>query len=172
MPSHSHSTAPKFNPNQPHELCHYFSELGAQLLVNSITNKQDQKMQAICYLDIDSTKLWESLAQFELASPYDEFTVAVYKLYSGSEDECKWSVADMERLVKDQACSEIVNITDLGTYHQSFLTIASFLCKKDHNSEAKQSHTYVRGFKTDLWACVTHHLELKLCKGPERGPMC
>jgi hypothetical protein len=130
MPSRSHSTTPKFNPDQPHKLCHYFSKLGVQPLVSGITNKQDQKRSAIRYLDIDSAKLWESLAQFDPASTYEEFTAAVYKLYPGSEDEHKWSVADMERLVEDQVCSGIANVADLGAYHRSFLTITSFLHKR------------------------------------------
>jgi hypothetical protein len=145
MPAHGHSTAPKFDSTQPRELRRYFNELELLFETCGIINNIVKKQHAFRYLDIDSCKLWESLSEYNAASRWDIFRVAVHRLYPGSEDDRKWSISDMDKLVREQLHIGIIEVTDLGTYYRVFFNITQFLCTKQRISEAKQSRAFVHG---------------------------
>ena len=167
MPARGHRTAPSFTPNQPHELCRYFAELNRLFTECNITDATEKKQQACRYLDIDSAELWESLTEYTPAHSFDEFATAVYKLYPGSEDERKWSISDMDKLVGEQLRIGIFDIHELGTYYRAFFAITQFLRSKNRISEAEQSRAFVRGFQPDLWNKISRRLELKF---PDQYP--
>jgi hypothetical protein len=102
MPVREHRTAPTFTADQPRELRRYFQELNNLFTDCQVADDQTKKSYACRYLDVDSTKLWELLPEFQATSTYSRFIEAVYKLYPGSEDERKWSIADMDNLVGEQ----------------------------------------------------------------------
>jgi hypothetical protein len=62
---------------------------------------------------------------------FDEFKSAIFKLYPGSESECKWTIADMDKLVEEQLRTGILNILYLGNYYRVFYTITKFLLTKN-----------------------------------------
>jgi gag-polyprotein putative aspartyl protease len=161
MPARGHATAPKFDPKQPRELRRYFEELELLFATANITGDDAKKKQARRYLDIDSAELWQTLPEFDHQHTYIQFTEAVYKLYPGSEDERKWSIADMDKLVTEQHQSGITDASALGIYHRGFLTITQFLRAKSRLSEAEQSRAFVRGFQKNLWQRIARRLELK-----------
>src|ERR1700677_4066959 len=102
MPARSHSSTPKFTADQPRELQRYFQELEILLDSARIVDAQIIKKHACRYLDVDSVELWESIAEYAAPSTFDEFKRAIFKLYSGSEDERKWTITDMDKLVREQ----------------------------------------------------------------------
>jgi hypothetical protein len=161
MPPCSHWTAPKFNPNQPWELRRYFSELDLLFDTCNITNSDIKKQQACQYLDIDSADLWESIPQFGTSTSYKDFRNTIYKFYPSSDDEHRWSVADMETLIFEQLHRGVFDLNDLGSYHQSFFTITHYLCLKNCISDAEQSKAFLRGFQSSVLARIEHRLELK-----------
>jgi len=81
---------------------------------------------------------------------YDEFIKAVHTLYPGSEEERKWSVTDMDKLVGERLRLGVLSLGDLGDYYHQFYTITSFLWSKHRLSEAEQSRAFVRGFQPYL----------------------
>ena len=91
---------PQFGAKQPRELHHYFSDLDHCFGRAQIADDAEKKKHACRFIDVDTSKLWESLTEFNnIAKTYVNFCQAVYTLYPGSEEECKWSVANVDKLV-------------------------------------------------------------------------
>jgi hypothetical protein len=167
MPPRGHRTAPSFSPDQPRELRRYFQELDSLFTQCSIADDQAKKKLACRYLDVDSAELWESLTEYDPTKSYADFIAAVYKLYPGSEDERKWSISDMDKLVGEQLRVGIYDASELGIYYRAFFAITQFLRTKNRISEAEQSRAFVRGFQPDLWNKIARRLELKF---PDQYP--
>jgi hypothetical protein len=65
-----------------------------------VTDSEEKKKHACCYVDVDTSELWETLPEFlDASKTYEDFAKAIYALYPGSDEERKWSVADMDKLV-------------------------------------------------------------------------
>jgi hypothetical protein len=116
MPPQGHGSAPKFTPNVPRELQRYFKEL--ELLFGPAQVVNDMEKKHTCrYVNIDMADLWEAIPEFDVTKTFDEFTSAIFKLYLGSESECKWTIADMDKLVGEQLWMGILDISDLRNYY-------------------------------------------------------
>ena len=85
-------------------------------------------------------------------APYQKFVDAVCQLYSGSNAEQHWLIADMDRLVEETLRTGISSLTDLGKYHRDFITITTFLIMKNCLTTPEQSHTFAHGFPLELWS--------------------
>jgi hypothetical protein len=48
---------------------------------------------------------------------FNKFKSAIFKLYPGSESKCKWTIADMDKLVREQLQIGIFDISDLRNYY-------------------------------------------------------
>jgi len=162
MPARGDRSAPQFDPQQPRELRRYFADLDFAFGCAAITERAEKKKHACRYVDVDTADLWESISEFAGAATYDEFVKAVHALYPGSEEERKWSVADMDKLVGERSRLGVLSLGDLGDYYRQFYTITSFLRSKHRLSEAEQSRAFVRGFQPDLWTRISQRLQLKL----------
>src|SRR5277367_5901529 len=161
MPARGHSTAPKFNPTQPRELRRYFNELEMLFLGCNITDSDLMKKHACRYVDIDTSELWESIPEYATNISFNAFRIAVHKLYPSSEDDRKWSISDMDKLVSEQLRIGIFNASDLGLYFRAFYNITKFLATKNRISDAEQSRAFVRRFRPGLWSRIARRLELK-----------
>jgi hypothetical protein len=150
MPACGHLTAPKFDPTQPCKLCRYFDELDMLFTACSITNSDQMKRHACCYLDIDSTELWESVPEFTTGVLFNNFRTAIHKLYPSSKNNCKWSISDMDKLVSEQLHVRIFDASNLGMYYRLFYNITQFLHTKNRILEAEQSRAFVQGFQPSL----------------------
>ena len=114
MPSRDH-LAPKFEPKQPHELHRYFNNLDFAFTQAGVTDRTEMKQHTCCYVDVNTTELWETLTEYmDLTKTYDEFKTAVHALYPGLDEERKWSVADMDKLVGKRMYIGIISLGDLG----------------------------------------------------------
>jgi hypothetical protein len=61
---------------------------------------KEKKKHACQFVDVDTSKLWETLPEFsDAAKTFKEFVKAVHTLYPGSKEECKWLVANIDKLV-------------------------------------------------------------------------
>jgi len=162
MPSRGDRSAPQFDPKQPRELRRYFADLEFMFTRAGITDSEEKKKHACRYVDVDTSELWETLPEFSDASKmYEDFAKAIYALYPGSDEERKWSVADMDKLVGERSRIGIISLGDLGEYYRQFLAITTFLRSKTRLSEAEQSRAFVRGFPPDLWRIISQRLQLK-----------
>ncbi|KAF8237967.1 hypothetical protein L208DRAFT_1244671, partial [Tricholoma matsutake] len=139
----------------------YFEELELLFPTCSVTESNLMKKHTCHYLDIDSSKLWESLPEYQPGTSFNEFRTAVHKLYPGSEDDRKWSISDMDKLVGEQLSVVIFDANNLGMYYRAFYNINHFLRAKNGILEAEQSRAYVRGFQPGLWTRIARRLKLK-----------
>ncbi|KIM77114.1 hypothetical protein PILCRDRAFT_12292 [Piloderma croceum F 1598] len=58
--------------------------------------------------------LWESITEYSNAQKtYGDFVKAVQGLYPGVEEERKWSIADMDKLVGERSCLGVLSLGDL-----------------------------------------------------------
>ena len=162
MPARGDRSAPKFDPKRPRELRRYFADLEFILDRAQITDETEKKKHASRYVDVDTSELWEMLAEFSDANKsLSDFQATVHELYPRSDEERKWSVANMDQLVGERSCIGIMSLAELGEYYCSFLAITTFLRNKGRLSEAEQSCTFVRGFLPDIWRTVSQRLQLK-----------
>ena len=100
MPARGDRSAPRFDPQQPRELRRYFADLDFAFTRAAIAERAEMKKQACRYVDVDTADLWESISEYaNQQSTYEDFVKAVHALYPGSEEERKWSVANMDKLV-------------------------------------------------------------------------
>jgi hypothetical protein len=118
MPACGDRIAPQFDLTHPRELRHYFSNLNFILGHAGVIDNTEMKQHAIRYVDIDTSELWEAMPEYlNHTKTYTEFRIAIYKLYPRSEEERKWSVADMDKLVGEQQRLGVLSLRDLGDYH-------------------------------------------------------
>jgi hypothetical protein len=146
MPAHGQATALRFDPPQPHELQRYFSDLDILFAASHVTEAAEKKTHVCRYIDIDTADLWVSLPKHNTTSTYKVFRTAIYKLYPRSEEEHKWSISDMDKLIGEQLCFGIFSTHKLVVYYCTFYNITRFLIIKNCISEAKQSRAFICGF--------------------------
>jgi hypothetical protein len=141
----------------------YFADLDFAFSRAGITDVSEKKNHACRYVNVDTADLWESIAEYsDVQKTYEEFIKAVQSLYPGAEEERKWSVADMDKLVGERSRLGVLSLGDLGDYYRQFYTITTFLRSKQRLSAAEQSRAFVRGFQPDLWSRISQRLQLKL----------
>src|SRR6266568_4820112 len=101
MPPQNHSSTPRFNSAKPRELLIYFSEL--ELLFDSaqISNDQEKKENAQCYLQYEDFELWGTLPECQSPTTYEEFKAAVLCLNPGANTEHQYCLADINHLISD-----------------------------------------------------------------------
>src|SRR6202789_1642438 len=170
IPARGHSIAPKFDPTQPWEIRRYFNELEMLFLGCNIMDSDLMKKHACQYVDIDTSKLWESIPEYATGTSFNTFRIAVHKLYPGSEDNRKWSISNMDKLVGEQLRIGIFNASDLGLYFRAFYNITKFLTTKNRISDAEQSRAFVRGFQPGLWSHIARRLEFKYPNNSPENP--
>jgi hypothetical protein len=122
--------------------------------VAGVMDSDQMKTHACQYINIDTAELWESLPEFAAGTSYNAFKTAIQKLYPGSENDCKWSITDINKLVSEQLQVGIFNVSDLGMYYCSFYNITQFLHMKNCILEAEQSRAFIHGFQSGLWAQI------------------
>ena len=140
MPARGDRSAPRFDPQQPRELRRYFADLDFVLSRAGVLDIAEKKKHACRYVDVDTADLWESIGEYsDVQKTYEEFIKAVQSLYPGAEEERKWSVADMDKLVGERSRLGVLSLGDLGDYYRQFYTITTFLRGKQRLSAAEQS---------------------------------
>ena len=161
MPARGDRSAPNFDPKQPRELRRFFVDLDFAFGRANITDRTEKKKHACRYVDVDTADLWEAISEYaDVDKTYEEFVKTVHTLYPGSEEERKWSVADMDKLVGERSRLGVLSLGDLGDYYRQFYTITTFLRGKQRLSAAKQSQAFLRGFQPDLWGRISQRLQL------------
>jgi hypothetical protein len=142
------------------ELQQYFKDLELLFILALIVSDIEKKIQASCYVDIDTVDLWESIPEYKATQTYGEFKAVIFKLYPGSEAEHRW-IVDMDKLVAEQLQTRILDVAAPGNYYCMFYTVTSFLLMGNHISKAEKSRAFVRGLQPALWYCISQHLEIK-----------
>ena len=98
---------------------------------------------------------------------FEGFKTALQDLYTGSKEERKWMVVDMDQLIGEWWCLGILLLADLGNYYRQFLAITTFLKGKHRLSNDEQSCAFAREFSADRWRTILQRLQLK---APDHHP--
>lgn len=161
MPSRGASKAPRFSPDEPRELRRYFQDLENLFTNFGITEDAVKKHYACHYVNIETSDLWSSISAYGTAVSWDNFVQAIYKLYPGTDDEQRWTIADMDALVGSQLRIGIYDKTTLLNYYRPFITITEYLLKKNRISKAEQCRAFLRGFQQAFLVEIHRRLEIK-----------
>ena len=168
MPSYRHHTTPKFSEDQPRELRRFFEELANLFGPANITPEADKKAQTVCYVEVDTVDMWKSLPEYSDPNfTYEDWKKKVVSLYPGTNEEKRWTITDMDKLIGEHARMGIYMIRDFEAYYHTFYMISMFLVQKNRMSQAEQSRLFIKGLSTDLW----HKIFTRLCiKEPDHDP--
>jgi hypothetical protein len=83
------SSAPNFTPDVPRELQCYVKKLELLFGPAQVVDNMEKKKHACQYVNINTADLWEAIPEFNVTKTFNEFKSAIFKLYPGSESECK-----------------------------------------------------------------------------------
>ncbi|KAJ7017021.1 hypothetical protein C8F04DRAFT_1280202 [Mycena alexandri] len=94
-------TAPTFDSTNPRELPRFFTDLEFHFTCCGVTDSTEKKSHATRFLRFRDQDAWESLPEFTTATTsYLEFKAAAVKLYPGTDADKKYTLADLDVLVK------------------------------------------------------------------------
>lgn len=126
------------------------------------------KSHAIQCVDVDTAELWQTLDAYSNHDiPFNEFRAAVCRLYPGADNDRKWTMAKLEKLVADRKTLGILTQGDLCEYHRAFKATSTYLVSKKRLSEAEQLQAFTRGFRPPLWDRIIQRLQVKY---PDHDP--
>jgi hypothetical protein len=161
MPARNHSSAPRFNSAKPRELPIYFQELELLFVDNHVLHDQTKKEHARRYLPHEDFELWGSLQEFGATYTYQQFKIAVMKLYPGATEERKYARADVDRLIGERLRLGIQSAEDLSTYYRQFYVMTKYLVDLERMARHEQSRAFLTGFQPELANRVHQRLQLK-----------
>jgi len=162
MPARGHSSAPKFDSKVPRELPRYFAELEVLFQKCKINDDQEKKIWARHYTDIDTADTWSFLPECtDNTKSYNEFVQAVKRMYPGTSDTRRWTIADMDKLIGEQLRIGIHSISELSSFYLKFYKVTQFLVSKGSMATTEQSRAFMRAFQPTLVRRIMHRLEVK-----------
>ena len=127
MPSSRHHTAPKSFEDQPWELRRFFEELANLFGPANITTEADKKAQTMHYVEANTMDMWKSLPEYSNPNfTYEDWKKEVVSLYPGTNEEKRWTLADVDKLIGECARMGIYMIGDFRAYYCAFYTISMF----------------------------------------------
>ncbi|KAF5380618.1 hypothetical protein D9615_004771 [Tricholomella constricta] len=160
MPARGQSSAPTFVPERARELRRYFSDLNHLFIECNVVDEQEKKTHTTRYTDIDTADLWEQLDEFAVGTTYDDWRKAIMALYPGASEERKYSMADLDYLIRERHRLGIQSNSDLGEYYRQFLSVTQFLVSKNRLSINERDRQFRRAFQSDLWSRIHRRLEI------------
>ena len=95
--------------------------------------------------------MWKSLPEYsDLNFTYEDWKKKVVSLYPGANEEKRWTLADVDKLIGECARMGIYTIGDFGAYYCAFYMTSVFLVQKNRMSQAEQSRLFIKGLSTNL----------------------
>ena len=167
MPLHGERSALEFT-GDGRTLRWFWEDLDRLLERAAVAGVEDKMYWATVYASEDDGFLWKDIAKARVTDAgaqrgltWDEFKSRVSKLYLNADDDRRYTVADLEQLVRQTAAKGIRMQTDLGDYHREFLKRSKFLIHKNRLGEVEEKRWFVKGFDSELWG----HMEQLLLAG-------
>ena len=102
MPTHREHGAPTFDATKTHQLPRFFKELEYLFDHANMTKDDKKKKQLLCYVDYDIKQIWEMFPEYEdTTKAYAEFKAVIISYYPEASGEFKYSLRDMDPLVRE-----------------------------------------------------------------------
>ena len=171
MPAKGHPTAPTFDPNDPFAFHGYFLELETLFKRCGVVDDTEKKQWAVRYLQYLTADLWRTLPEYsDETKSYEDFKKALRTLYPGSDDNHKYSMADLDKVVQHHQSVGMANTYDLAAYYRDFFAILEYLKKQKWMASLEQDRKFREGFPPRIWMHVENRLLLKNPDHPRGVP--
>jgi hypothetical protein len=157
MPAKNDPSAPRFD-SSPKCLQPFFDEV-EYLATEAGLHDTDKIQQSLHYASTDDVELWNLLTESR-QSMFSVFHTAVLQIYPGSDDDRRYSTADLQQFIHNQQKQTITTQIELGQYHQDFLCIAIFLHDHGRIADNEWDRAYLNGIHAELQAQVQARLQL------------
>ncbi|KAG5716072.1 hypothetical protein E4T56_gene10785 [Termitomyces sp. T112] len=171
------TTAPKWDESRPKELPQYFKEL-EYLFADCGTADNTQKKEYVArYISYDMAETWLGLPEFgdnaiignNVPRPYtyQEWKVAVLRLYPGTDASARYNLGNLERLVNQTFNSGLATLGRFSNYYRDFQRIARWLLTNGKLYRNEERRLFQQGIPTSLWSKIVRRLEITL---PDHHP--
>ena len=132
MPTCSEHGAPTFDATKTHQLPRFLKELEYLFDCANMTTDDEKKKQLLRYVNYNIEQIWETFPEYKDATKtYVEFNTVIILYYPEASGEFKYSLQDMDSLIRERQQIGIANINDLSFYHLHFVAITTWLMKKN-----------------------------------------
>ena len=86
------------------ELRRFFEELANLFGPVNITMEADKKVQTVHYVEVNTMDMWKFLPEYSnLNFTYEDWKKKVVSLYPGTNEEKRWTIVDMDKLIGEHA---------------------------------------------------------------------
>jgi hypothetical protein len=162
MPARHDRIAPVFDPQAPHTLPKYFSDLEFLFLRSHVTTNSEKKYHATRLLELNDQELWEFVPEFaDPAASFAQFTAAIFHLYPEADPARRYSLADLDALVTELSHIDSLCRTHFLKFFRRFFLISSVLRAHDRLSAHEQSRSFVRAIPPGIWHLALERLHIK-----------
>jgi hypothetical protein len=162
MPLWNERTALTFDNTKPRELPRFFEDVEQLFDCANVTNKSEKKQYIVWYVDYSTEQMWKTFLEFKSAeASYNQFKKAILVHYPDAADDFIYSLHDMDILIGERYRKGIMTSVDLSDYHLQFVTITSWLIKKNQLGILEQQWAYVWAFQLQLLSSIMNQLQLK-----------
>ncbi|KAG5348842.1 hypothetical protein C0989_007828 [Termitomyces sp. Mn162] len=169
------TTAPKWDESRPRELLQYFKELEYLFADCGIADNTQKKEYALQYVSYDTAETWLGLPEFgnnisnNIPQPYtyQEWKLAVLRLYPGADASACYNLGDLEQLVNQTFNSSLVTLGRFSDYYRDFQCIARWLLANSKLYRNEECCLFQQGIPMLLWSKIVCCLEITL---PDHHP--
>ncbi|KAG1770538.1 hypothetical protein EDD22DRAFT_948479 [Suillus occidentalis] len=164
MPIHGTDGAPKYNRSTENLLA--FINNYEDLTDQAGLGGANQIRGIIHYVPTSERELWSETPEAK-GGDYASFIKEVKRMYPGCEGNCRYAVADLQTIMRNQARKSMYSVKELGNYQRVFLKVTRALIDKDRIGKAERDHIFLEGFPSDIQVQTCTRLMIKF---PDHHP--
>ena len=162
MPARGEHAAPTFDRTKPRELIRFFEELEYLFTRAALQQDAEKKKHVLRYVDFEVEQIWKTFPEYsDPNKTYQDFKDAILVHYPDASGDYVYSLRDMDLLIGERQRIGISNTVDLADYHLKFLSITTWLIKKQQLGTLEQQRAYLRAFQPRLLGAINNRLQMK-----------
>ncbi|KAG2739863.1 hypothetical protein P692DRAFT_20787380, partial [Suillus brevipes Sb2] len=158
MPGPNSSKAPLFN-GETSELLEFF-EMFEDLASTYNLSSADKCKSLVRYVDLATKRFWITLTGYE-SREYSVFKKSILGQYPGASRGQRYTVRELERIVVNQADSDINTEKELMQYYSQFRAVAVWLVTNNKISGRDRDKYFWQGLPVRARRQILQRLELK-----------
>lgn len=113
-------------------------------------------------MEFEVEQLWKTFPEYtDATKTYNEFKAAILVHYPDASGDYVYSLRDMDLLIGERQRLGISTMNDLAEFHLNFLSITTWLIKKQQLGTLEQQRGYLRAFQPRLLGAINNRLQMK-----------
>lgn len=156
MPGPGSSKAPSFN-GETSELLE-FLELFEDLASSYALTDADKCKMIVRYVNIEIKRFWVTLTGYE-SKDFTVFKTNIIGQYPGAAKGARYTIHDLERVILNNAESDISTETELVQYYHQFRPIAVWLVVNSKISEHERDRYFWQGLPQSVRLAISQRLQ-------------